>query len=92
MEFKYYDIIMYILKIKQKKKNTRRSQILNKQKHSWSVSKPKYSLCRKSKKSFLNAVNYLQGACWSLFKILIKTKKLIIQYKNESYSFWQTFN
>lgn len=40
----------------------------------------------------LNEVNYPRGACRSLFKILIKTKKLIIPYKNESYSFWQTFN
>lgn len=46
----------------------------------------------KSQEFPLSEANYPQGACWPLFKILMKTKKLIIQYKNGSYVSWPTFN
>lgn len=45
-----------------------------------------------SQKSPLNEDRCPQGTCWSLFKILIKTKKLIIQYKTGADVSWQTFN
>lgn len=48
----------------------------------WSVCKPKHSPWPQCQVSFLSEANYPRGVCWSLFKILLKTKKLIIQPAN----------